>query len=224
LNAPSLDHDSTKPTEVPEDDSSSSLLTVVIAAAVAAFVVLAVVFSDPQESTQLGQGSSAPVFDLPLIDGGQQSLADYRGKVVLLNFWATWCKPCQDEMPSMERLHVELRDQGFELVAISVDDELAPVLEFRDEHELSFPILLDADMAVANAYQTNRFPESLLIDGQGKIISRFVGPREWDDPLYVERIRELLPPSQGPSPQDGPSQGQTSRGIDQPLPGTGSSR
>lgn len=204
MNAPSLDPDSEKTTDVPEEDSSSSLLTIVIAAAVAAFVVLAVVFSDPQESTQLGQGSSAPVFDLPLIDGGQQSLADYHGKVVLLNFWATWCKPCKDEMPSMERLYVELRDQGFELVAISVDDEWAPVLEFRDEHELTFPILLDADMAVANAYQTHRFPESLLIDGQGEIISRFVGPREWDDPLYVERIRELLPPSHDAPPQDAP--------------------
>ena len=164
----------------------------VIAAAVAVLVVLAVVFSDPQESTPIGQGSPAPDFALPNIDGGQSTLADYHGKVVLLNFWATWCKPCQDEMPDMERLYNSLREQGFELVAISVDDAVEPVVAFRDQYKLTFPILHDIDMTVANAYQTHRYPESLLIDRDGKVISRFVGPRDWDDPMYVDRIRELL--------------------------------
>ncbi len=168
------------------------MLTVVLAAAVVVFVVLAVVFSDPQESTPLGQGSIAPEFDLPNIAGGRNSLSDYKGRVVLLNFWATWCKPCKDEMPSMENLYAMLHEQGFELVAISVDDAVEPVLAFRDQYKLTFPILHDIDMDVANRYQTHRYPESLLIDAEGKVISRFVGPREWDDPLYVDRIRQLL--------------------------------
>ena len=186
--------DSTPETQAdaPEEPRSGSLLTVAIGAAVVALVLLAVVFSDPQESTPLGQGSIAPDFALPNIDGGQNSLSDYKGRVVLLNFWATWCKPCQDEMPSMENLYGMLHEQGFELVAISVDDAVEPVLAFRDQYKLNFPILHDVDMAVANSYQTHRYPESLLIDGEGKVISRFVGPREWDDPLYVERIRQLL--------------------------------
>jgi cytochrome c biogenesis protein CcmG/thiol:disulfide interchange protein DsbE len=184
--------DSAPEAPAPEEPKSGSLLTVVIGAVVVALVLLAVVFSDPQESTPLGQGSIAPEFDLPNIDGGQSTLSDYKGSVVLLNFWATWCKPCQDEMPSMENLYAMLHEQGFELVAISVDDDVDPVLAFRDQYKLNFPILHDIDMAVANSYQTHRYPESLLIDADGKVISRFVGPREWDDPLYVERIRQLL--------------------------------
>lgn len=184
--------DSAPEAPAPEEPQSRSLLTVVIGAVVVALVLLAVVFSDPQESTPLGQGSIAPEFDLPNIGGGRSTLSEYKGSVVLLNFWATWCKPCKDEMPSMENLYGMLHGQGFELVAISVDDDVEPVLAFRDQYKLSFPILHDIDMAVANRYQTHRYPESLLIDADGKVISRFVGPREWDDPLYVERIRQLL--------------------------------
>ncbi len=158
---------------------------------IAVAILLVVLFSE-QPSTPLGQGSPAPVFSLPNLEGSETSLEDFRGRVVLLNFWATWCKPCKDEMPSMERLYQELREEGFELVAVSVDEEAAPVLEFRDRYELTFPILLDAEMYVSPLYQTYRYPESLLIDRKGTIISRFVGPRDWSDPIYVTKIRDLL--------------------------------
>ena len=120
------------------------------------------------------------------------SLADQRGQVVLLNFWATWCKPCEDEMPAMQRLYAELQPHGFELLAISVDKTTPEVAAFRDRMDLGFPILLDPEEAVSRLYQTTGYPESLLVDRGGVLIERYVGPREWDDRVYLERIRSLL--------------------------------
>jgi len=119
-------------------------------------------------------------------------MADHRGQVVLINFWATWCKPCEDEMPAMQRLYAELQPLGFELLAVSVDKEAPEVAAFRDKMSLTFPILLDSDESVSRLYQTAGYPESLLIDRDGVVVERYVGPREWDDAAYVERIRKLL--------------------------------
>jgi peroxiredoxin len=125
-------------------------------------------------------------------DGKRVHLEDFRGRVVLLNFWATWCKACEDEMPAMERLHRSLENDDFSLVAVSVDEDPKDVLAFRKALDLTFTILLDPDRSVANAYQTYRFPESFLIDAEGRILARYIGPRDWDAPAYVSRIRRLL--------------------------------
>jgi peroxiredoxin len=142
----------------------------------------------------LERGSAAPGFELPDLEGtGRLRLADLRGRVVLLNFWATWCKPCEDEMPAMERLYRELRGPEFELVAISVDTDSQAVARFRERLGLSFPILLDPRSEVSRAYQTTGYPESFLIDRAGNLASqRFVGPRAWDDPDYVAVVRRVL--------------------------------
>lgn len=138
-------------------------------------------------------GVEAPAFALPALGDGERALAELRGRVVLLNFWATWCKPCEDEMPSMQRLYRELAGPGFELLAVSVDETPEPVAEFVRRFRLGFPILLDPDKRAAEAYQTYRFPESFLIDAEGRVVQRYVGPRPWDAPEYVSRIRALLP-------------------------------
>ena len=143
----------------------------------------------------IGRGSAAPDFELPRLDDSSQvSLSSLRGQVVLLNFWATWCKPCEDEMPAMERLYRGLRSEDFELVAVSVDDEKerGVVREFRERMAISFPIALDPAKSVSQLYQTMGFPESLLIDRDGRVVERYVGPRDWDHQVYAERIRELL--------------------------------
>ena len=92
----------------------------------------------------------------------------------------------------MERLYRKLRSEGFELLAISVDDSPETVREFRDRLRLSFPILMDSKQEVAELYQAFRFPESLLVDRGGTVIERYIGPRDWDDPAYVGRIQRLL--------------------------------
>jgi peroxiredoxin len=143
----------------------------------------------------VGRGSPAPAFTLPRLGGGELSLEALRGQVVLVNFWATWCKPCEDEMPAMQRLYEALAGSGFELLAISVDETPEPVEAFRARLGLGFPVLLDADQRVAHAWQTFRFPETLLVGRDGVILERYVGPKEWDADAYVERIRRLLGPA-----------------------------
>ena len=143
----------------------------------------------------LRSGTPAPGFELPVLGGGPPvSLEGLRGRVVLLNFWATWCKPCEDEMPAMERLYRGLAADGFELLAVSVDDEAGVVESFQQRLGLSFPILLDPERRVADVYQSYKFPESWLIDAEGVLVARFIGPRDWDSRAYAERVRALLAP------------------------------
>ncbi len=164
----------------------------IVAAVVALGVALAALWADPTPAP-LGRGSSAPDIELrELATGAPISLSELRGRVVLVNFWATWCKPCEDEMPAMERLYHALQPQGFELLAISVDGDAAPVREFRQRLNLSFPILHDPDKRVSRAWQTDRYPESFLIDARGSVVERYIGPKEWDAPAYVERVRRLV--------------------------------
>jgi len=162
-----------------------------IAATVVAAAVYAL-FASGSAPPPLGRGSPAPFFDLPRLDGEPLSLSELRGKVVLVNFWATWCKPCEDEMPAMELLYTALRPEGFELVAISVDDERSQVAAFRDKLQLSFPILLDSEREASSAYQTFHFPESFLIGRDGTVVERYIGPKNWASPAYVARVRRLL--------------------------------
>ena len=141
----------------------------------------------------VGRGTPAPAFELPRAGGGPSlSVEQLRGKVVLLNFWATWCKPCEDEMPAMERLYRSLAGSDFELVAVSVDEDEAVVNAFVNRLGLSFPILLDPSQEVARTYQTFRFPESLLLGRDGVVLERYVGPKEWDADAYLDRIQRLL--------------------------------
>lgn len=162
-------------------------------AAVVIFAALFSVFFSADVPPPIIRGVPAPAFELARLDTGQVvSLAGLRDRVVLINFWATWCKPCEDEMPAMERLYRQLRPEGFELLAISVDDSPELVRAFRDRLGLSFPILMDAGQEVAERYQAFRFPESLLVDRNGTVIERYIGPREWDAPAYIGRIQRLL--------------------------------
>jgi peroxiredoxin len=163
------------------------VVSVIVAAAAA------MLWFSSSSAPQVGRGSIAPAIELPGLDPGQSySLEALRGRVVLVNFWATWCKPCEDEMPAMNRLYRELEPQGFEMLAVSVGEDAATVRAFRDRLGIVFPILLDEQKEVARDWQTFAFPESLLVDRDGRILERYVGPREWDAPAYVERIRELL--------------------------------
>ena len=165
-------------------------LVVLCVAAGAVFALLAEPTGEP-----IGRGSRAPDFSLPRLGGGEPvRLAGLRGRVVLVNFWATWCKPCEDEMPAMQRLYEALAGPAFELLAISVDEDPAAVSRFRDRLGLGFPILLDPDQRVARAWQTFRFPETLLVDANGTVVERYVGPKEWDAAAYVDLIRRLLGP------------------------------
>ncbi len=112
---------------------------------------------------------------------------------MLLNLWATWCSPCRWEMPSMERLHQELGPAGLKIVAVSVDQVSGDeVMEFANELELTFDILHDRGGQIEIDYQVTGLPETVIIDRQGVIVHKAIGPVEWDEPVQQARLRRLL--------------------------------
>ena len=139
-------------------------------------------------------GSAAPDFDaVQLPTGRPASIEDYRGKVVLLNVWATWCAPCKVEMPSMEHLHRKLAGTDFRLVAVSVDEEDSTVVDkFVKDLGLTFEILHDRDGSIRRIYQTTGVPESFVIDRDGVIVKKVIGAADWDAPVNENLIRRLL--------------------------------
>lgn len=163
-----------------------------------AVIVMVVLFSLRQNSaylkfSPLETGRPAPNFTLPGLDGKMVSLSNYQGHVVLVNIWATWCLPCVDEMPSMERLYQELKDENFEIVAISIDEMGAEaVAPFMKTKNLSFAALLDPEGTIKSVYQTTGVPESFIIDKQGILVEKIIGPRNWADPAAVRYLRDLI--------------------------------
>lgn len=136
---------------------------------------------------------AATAFILPDLEGEIHALAQWQGKVVMLNFWATWCAPCRDEMPGMERLWQRYGEDGLVVVAISVDEGMERrVAKFVEILRLTYPILLDPDYAVGDLYQVSGLPHSLLIDREGQLIAKVVGQREWDSAEAFALIESLL--------------------------------
>ena len=147
-------------------------------------------------------GTRAPSFQARDMQGRPVSLQDLRGQVVLLNIWATWCGPCLDEMPSIERLHRELGPRGLKIVAVSVDAAQGAVsragqpggniAEFARELGLTFTIWHDPSEGIARAYRTTGVPESFVIDRNGVIQKKVIGATVWDTGSHPELIRRLL--------------------------------
>ena len=151
------------------------------------------------------QSPQAPGFTLSSLGGAKQSLKDFQGKFVLLNFWATWCAPCIAEMPALERIHQTFKDQGLMVVSVNVDTEaaLAQVRQMVEKKGISFPVLLDPTMQVTERYGLSGFPESFFLGPAGRRLSfydpekkirsaRIVGDRPWDSPVFIDAIRQLL--------------------------------
>ena len=173
----------------------SLILIVLILVGIGIIVLLQLKDSsfNPWGKPLLGKGVPAPNFTFPGLDGKKVSLADFKGKVVLLNIWATWCAPCVAEMPSMEKLYQELKDEGFELLAVNVDESGAEtVAPFMEKHKLGFPVLLDPRGDIKNLYLTTGIPESFIIDKHGIIVEKVVGPRDWVASGVISYFRNLI--------------------------------
>lgn len=138
-------------------------------------------------------GRQAPLFELEDLSGRTVRLADLRGSVVLLNFWAVRCAPCAEEMPSLDRLHRALAPGGFSVVAVTIDRSAKLVQEFVREHRLAFPVLLDREQEVTfDSYAVVELPVSLLIDRSGRVVEVFQGPRAWDSAGTLQMIRQVM--------------------------------
>jgi len=138
-------------------------------------------------------GRPAPDLTASEMDGRTVRLADYRGKVVVLNIWATWCPPCVDEMPSLDKLYREFKDQNFALLAVSIDsDGIAAVAPFMTKHGLTFPALIDSQAAIQTAYEITGVPETFIIDKNGILVRKVIGPLDWTAPEILDYIRNLI--------------------------------
>jgi thiol-disulfide isomerase/thioredoxin len=131
-------------------------------------------------------------FELEDMNGDIKKLSSYSGKVVFLNFWATWCGPCRIEMPSMQRVYEEFKDKGFVIVAVDLQEDKKVVKKFITEYNLTFPVLLDKTGKVGGIYGARSIPTTYLIDRNGYIIGRQIGAREWDTQEFKELFGEIL--------------------------------
>jgi thiol-disulfide isomerase/thioredoxin len=144
--------------------------------------------------TWLDRPRPAPTMPFTRADDGEITLAAFQGRVVLLNFWATWCAPCVHEMPSLDRLQAKLRDEGLDVVAVSVDhaglDRVKPFFQRQGIGHLS--IYLDSAGALSKAFGINGLPTTLLIDREGRIVGGMEGPADWDSDEAVAMVRQYL--------------------------------
>lgn len=137
---------------------------------------------------------AAPALKLKDLDGAVHELAQLRGRVVLINFWATWCPPCRREMPSMERLSQALKGEAFSVLAVNVGEDADAIDTFTAQldTEPSFPILLDTRSRTMQAWKVAGLPTTFLVDKRGRIVASAIGGREFDHPEIIRAIRELL--------------------------------
>ena len=148
---------------------------------------------NPSVTPGFKKGVSAPDFAFPDINGNMVSLSDFKGKVVLLNIWATWCLPCVEEMPSMEKLYKKLENEGLEILAVSIDEAGAEVVRpFMKNHRLSFTALTDTEGKTKSLYQITGVPESFIIDRDGIIVEKIIGPRDWATSGAINYFRNLI--------------------------------
>ena len=167
-----------------------AIFVIIIAVAVGAFF-----FWQARKTPPVEEGSAAPDFTLPLMNGGEVNLSDYRGKVVLLNIWATWCNPCREEMPSMQQFYQNMKGKPFEILAASIDTRGSTDVDpFVKQLGLTFPILLDSDKKVNNLYQATGVPETFIIDKNGIVRDHTLGPVNWTSSQAPENqlIQHLL--------------------------------
>lgn len=138
-------------------------------------------------------GNYAPPFELKDINGRKSALSEYRGKVVLLNFWATWCEPCKSELPSLNNIYAALKGKGFVVLGVSVDTSAKTVRNFIRDEKIVFPVLLDKDKDVYfDQYAIMGLPTSFLINHDGIIVEKIIGEKKWDSPDVRDKILRLL--------------------------------
>ncbi len=182
---------------VAEETKSKSTKHIVFLVVIVLFVTLFVagyIVKDRRgERKIITNGDRAPEFRLPAPNGQYVSLSDLRGKVVMVHFWATWCPPCVEELPTLAALYEKLMGRDFELLAVSVDEGGAQaVTSFLQRNGLKVPVLLDPDRATAGRYGTFKFPETYIVDREGIVRYKVIGPRDWHDPAALQLLQNMI--------------------------------
>jgi len=157
-------------------------------------VALAWVIVNTMQEHIVDVGDTAPNFTVTTESGMKMALDHFGGKVLLLNFWATWCAPCVQEVPSLNELQKRLGNSGLVVLGVSVDRSENAYKTFLKRFSIAFPTTRDPEENISNSYGTFKFPESYLIDKNGKVLQKYIGPPEkgWTDPQIVNSLRAYL--------------------------------
>jgi peroxiredoxin len=162
-------------------------LNIIKRCAMAAIVVASSAFAASGDAS-----GPAPSFTLTTLSGQPDGLSQYKGQVVMVNFWATWCGPCQQEMPLLDQMYKKYKPAGFTLIGVNVDKESPAVKELLARKPVSFPVLLDPANQVSKAYHVDEMPSSVIIDRKGQIRYIHRGYKPGDENDYQDRIRQLI--------------------------------
>jgi peroxiredoxin len=159
---------------------------------VVSFLAGLAVYQELQNPGPTLQGSVAPEFELKNADGEIVRLSDFKGNLVFLNFWATWCEPCIRELPAMMVMNETFAGRPFKMLGISVDTNWDDVRSYLDEHGFELSTVLDPGQRVKQDYRVTGFPETFLIDSNGTVLKKYIGPWPWDDSRMISEVEELL--------------------------------
>jgi peroxiredoxin len=169
--------------------SKSNLLKLFLLALIVGVTLRFALLQRPSQPVSIGE--TAPDFALPALGSGSISLRNYRGQIVLVNFWATWCAPCVEEAPGLEKFAEQMRNQGVTVLGVSVDTDAVALQRFVTQNHLSFPMARDPNQAVTSRYGTFKFPETYILDREGRVAEKIIGPANWQDSRILTFVQEL---------------------------------
>jgi len=161
----------------------------------AALVLLAglcYIIADSHRERLVSQGDNAPSFQVTTDKGTKISRADFGGKILIVNFWATWCPPCVEEMPSLQAMARQLGPKGVVVLGVSVDKNAASYQRFIQQARIQFETARDPEANISAEYGTFKYPETYVINREGKVVQKHIGPRDWMDPEILKSIESLL--------------------------------
>jgi len=155
-------------------------------------VVLVAVVADTLREHVIGVGDTAPEFEIQTDSGLVVSRSNFGGKVLVLNFWATWCPPCIEEIPSLNAFHQKLKDEGVVVLGISVDEDEGAYRRFLEGHKVQFLTARDPAAEISSRFGTYRYPETYIIDSNGTVRQKIIGAADWSDQRMIDYVRSLL--------------------------------
>ncbi|MCC6537684.1 MAG: TlpA family protein disulfide reductase [Bryobacterales bacterium] len=177
---------------VPAKPGSNTVDRTLVLMIGAALLGVCLLMWDAVRDRVIKPGDPAPDFQVTTLDGRTLTRSNFGGKVLILNFWASWCPPCAEETPSMELFHKRLKDKGVVLLAVSVDKKEDKYKNFLKRFGVTFPTAFDPEAKVSDSYGTYRYPETYIVNKDGRVVEKIIGRKNWIDENFIKSIEGML--------------------------------